>query len=305
MKLPIAALLFSTLSIAQSIDVCSYNVFVLGNHTSSYSDIQGRVAVGGNATYQGYDFGLQLPAGPARYDLIAGGTLSFGNGQVEKGSIVAGGNIALTNVTIVGGNVVSGGTVTQTNGQVQGTIFQNQPNPVPVNFPFAATFLRTASTYFGSLPPNAQTVNQWGGLYLTGTDPNLNIFAVSGATLANVWGVQLTVPYGSTVLINVDGASGKLPNGGFNYQGASPGLVLYNFYQATTLNIGAAQGSVLAPFATAVFPYGVANGTIIANALSGNGQTNLAPFTGTLPPIPGFNGTFCNSSASGGGPIRQ
>ncbi len=298
--LSLAGILSGSLSMAQSIQVCSYNVFILGNDTSSYTDVQGRVAVGGNANFTGYSFGQQLPNDPTSYSLVIGGTLNFSNGQVENGSVVADGNITLGSVTIVNGNVVSGGTVSLTNGQINGTVLQNQFNAVPINFGYATSFLQNTSTSYGALAPNGQTVSQYGGLYLTGTDPVLNIFSVSGAVLANVWGVQLTVPSGSSVLINVDGVSDKLPNGGFNYSGVTASHVLYNFYQATSLNIGGDQGTILAPFANITFPYGVATGTIIGASLSGNGQTNLASFTGQLPP-PAGNGTFCNDQPGGGG----
>jgi len=284
---------------AQSVQVCSYNVFVLGNDTASYSDVQGSVAVGGSANFNGYSIGQQLPQNPATNSLVVGGTLTFNNGQVDAGSVVAGGNVSLSSATIVDGNVVSDGTVTLTNGQIHGYVLQNQSNPLPENFAYAATFLQNTSLSYGSLAPNGQTVDQYGGLVLTGTNPGLNIFSVPGSMLASVWGVQINVPSVSTVLVNVSGTSDTIPNGGFNYSGVTASQVLYNFYQATSLTIGGDQGTILAPFAAINFPYGVATGTIIGNSLSGNGQTNLATFTGQLPP-PASNGTFCNDQKSGG-----
>src|SRR5271165_441862 len=297
--LSLAGILSGSLSMAQSVQVCSYNVFILGNETSSYSDVQGSAAIGGNASFTGYSIGQSQPNNSAVYNLVVGGTLNLNSGQVNNGSVAAGGNITLSSATIFG-NVVSGGTVSLNNGHINGSVLQNQPNPLPVNFGYAASFLQNTSTLYSAQPVNGQTVSQYGGLYLTGTNPVLNVFFVSGSVLANVWGVQLTVPPGSSVLINVDGTSDKLPNGGFNYSGVTASQVLYNFYQATSLNIGGDQGTILAPFANITFPYGVATGTIIGASLTGNGQTNLATFTGQLPQ-PASNGTFCNDQPSGGG----
>ena len=57
--------------------VCQYNLFVLGNSTGNYSVVQGRVAIGGDAAYNGYDFGSALTSSPSRFDVVVGGNLTF------------------------------------------------------------------------------------------------------------------------------------------------------------------------------------------------------------------------------------
>ena len=286
----ISAFALATNCVAGDNSVCQYNLFVLGNSTAQYSDVQGRVAVGGNATYTGYDFGSALSALHSRNDVVVGGTLKFSNGQVEKGSVVANGNITFTNVTMVGGNITSGGAVSFTNGQVNGTVTQNQFNPLPFDFHYAAGFLQGASSYYGSLPATGTTANQYGGLFLTGTNPALNIFSVSAALLQSVWGVQINVPVGSTVLINVSGLTATQPNVGYNYTGTDANHVLFNYFEATTLNIGSGQGSILAPFSDIKFQSGAVNGTVIGNSFTGNGQVNLAGFIDGLPGLQsGYN----------------
>ncbi len=278
--------------------VCQYNLFVLGDANAQYSNVQGRVGVGGNATYTGYSFGQILEANPSRFDLVVGGALSFRNGQLERGSVAAKGNVTLQNVTLGTGNVVSGGTVSLTNGQVQGNISQNQSNPLPFSFYAAAGFLSGASTYYASLPANGQMANQMGGLFLTGTDPALNVFSVQGSLLQSVWGVQIDVPPDSIVLINVDGLTASQPNAGYNYTGTDASHVLFNYFQANTLTIGGGQGTVLAPIADISFPYGVVSGTLIGNSFTGNGQLNSAPFADGLPALPaGYK--FCSDLPGG------
>ncbi len=273
--------------------VCQYNLFVLGNSTAQYSNVQGRVGVGGNAIYTGYDFGSQLTANSNRNDIVVGGNLTFSNGQVEKGSVVANGKVSFTNVTLVEGGITATGSISLTNGQVNGSVNPHAINPMPFSFYQAAGFLQTASSAYGALTANGTTANQWGGLSLTGTDPKLNIFTVTSTLLQSVWGVQIDVPSGSTVLINVSGVAATQPNAGYNYTGTDANHVLFNYFQASTLQLNAGQGTVLAPFADITFPYGAVNGTVIGNSFTGNGQVNLAGFVDGLPALPGgYN--FCS-----------
>jgi choice-of-anchor A domain-containing protein len=274
------------------VNVCAYNVFVLGNHTSSYSDIQGATAVGRNATYTGYGLATNLPNNPSANSLVVGGSLSLSNGQLYQGSIVANGNVTLQSASVLNGNVVAGGTISLTNGTINGNNLPYQLNPVPINFTTAAPYLQNASAYYGAIPANGTTVNQWGGLVLTGTSPTLNVFAVPASLLSSVWGVQINVPAGSTVLVNVSGTSATVPNVGCSYSGTDSAHVIYNYYQATTLKIYQGNGTILAPLAAANFPWGVVNGTIVVNSLTGNGQANLSGFVGLLPTLP-TSGPLC------------
>jgi choice-of-anchor A domain-containing protein len=260
-----------------------YNLFILGNHTSSWTDVQGRVAVGGNATYNGFDVAGMVPPNPAQSVLVVGGSLSFTGGMIRNGGVNTGGNTILRNLTVTGGNVVSGGSVTISQATVNGAVLQNQPNAVPIDFVGAAISLTNNSTFWGSQTANSVVSNQFGTLYFNGTNPNLNIFSVSGQLLGNCYGVNISAPAGSTVLINVSGASGAMPNVGYNITGTDRGHVVYNFFQATTLTIGQSQGAVFAPQAAASFPYGEAVGTVVVKSLTGNGQININPFIGTLP----------------------
>jgi choice-of-anchor A domain-containing protein len=63
-----------------------FNVFVLGRLAQSYSDAQGRVAVGGDANLTGYGVGDGPPNSAGRRDdLIIGGNLAYNQGQVFSG----------------------------------------------------------------------------------------------------------------------------------------------------------------------------------------------------------------------------
>src|SRR2546423_11957291 len=59
-----------------------FGAFVLHDANLFFSDVQGRLAVGGNATITGYAVGDQLSnSNGNRDDLVVGGNLDFSNGQ--------------------------------------------------------------------------------------------------------------------------------------------------------------------------------------------------------------------------------
>ena len=69
-----------------------FSAFVLDDANLFHSDVQGRVAVGDDATITGYAVGDQLPnSHGTRDDLIVGGDLHFTNGQVYFGNVAYGG----------------------------------------------------------------------------------------------------------------------------------------------------------------------------------------------------------------------
>ncbi len=242
-----------------------YNVFVVNNDAQQYTDAEGRVAVGGNATFTGYSVGANLQnSNGTQNSLVVGGAINFSNGQVNAGNVVYG----------TTGNFHSFGVPNGTTSQ-----------GAPIDFAAADQQLLQGSAAAAALPANGTAVNQWGGLYLTGTNAGLNVFQVSASTLSSVWGVNVTVPSGSTVLINVTGASARLQYMGINLSGVSSQQVLFNFPTATSLTLQGigVPGSILAPLAAVNFSNGQVNGTLVAGSLTGGGQANLSPSLVTIP----------------------
>jgi choice-of-anchor A domain-containing protein len=136
--------------------------------------------------------------------------------------------------------------------------------------------------------------NQWNqkALMLNGTDANLNVFYLSGALLGQIGGVEadysdgggtfnFNVPIGSSVIINVDGVDvdfGHPGNFGFVCNGQDCAAnaatnILFNFYQATTLQTQTVFGSILAPLADITFTNGYIAGSVIANSIGGPAYT--------------------------------
>jgi choice-of-anchor A domain-containing protein len=129
-------------------------------------------------------------------------------------------------------------------------------------------------------------------VHLTAAGPpaSLYVFNVTGAELANAagHGLSITAPAGSTVVVNVAGAASALASMGITLNGVDRQHVLYNFFEAQNLTINAisVEGTVLAPLATVNFVNGQINGTLIANHLTGSGESHLHLFEGTLPTVP-------------------
>jgi choice-of-anchor A domain-containing protein len=285
-----------------------YNEFILGNSTRQFVDVHGKVAVGGNATFNGFAVATQMTN--ATTNLVVGGTLNANSASVV-GSIVVGGDATYTQPT-VGGNFASNGTLTlgnfgtvtgnlryQTalvnpNTTVSGTSTGGVSTPLPVDFAAEAAYLNALSQAqvnpadpFGQVMFGTQ-------LFFTG-GAGANFFNVTGAVLANsTSGFHISAPAGSSVVINVSGTGFSIPNTGLTLTGGIglPG-VLWNFYEATSLNIvGSANGSFLAPMASITTASGAFNGNLIAGGISGSIEPHLVingqptPFDGTLRPVP-------------------
>ncbi|NJD22136.1 MAG: choice-of-anchor A family protein [Melioribacter sp.] len=241
-----------------------YNLFVIEDANQPSSDTQGKVAVGRDAYFATYSMGDQLPANSGDV-LIVGRDLTFVSGAVYNGNVVYGHstNLPQSSVSITGGTL---------------------RKDSPIDFAVEKSYLQNLSTTLSGYTVNGTTAFQYGGISLTGTDPFLNVFIVSGASLSTANNIAIDVPNGSVVLVNISGTSLSW-TGGLTVTGTAITNVLYNFYQATDITISGIdiKGSVLAPFAAVNFVSGVINGQMICHSLTGSGQFNYALFGGHIP----------------------
>jgi len=266
-----------------------YNVFVFGD-SNQVSDTQGRIAVGGNATFTNMPVG-ETTSGAAPV-LVVGGNLSYSNATIRQGgSIDVGGNASFGNMSI-NGDVSAGGSVTlapsgQMNGNVvYGSSFTKAQSfslngtatkgstTLPVDFAAAETYLThlSAAQYSATdanagLTYGALTVNASGA-----AAGSTSFFNVSADSFNHAYsGFNIIAPTNATVVLNVAGNSLSMPNTGFSLSGGiSLDHVLFNFYQATSLTVqGSAHGSFLAPLADVTGGWGGFNGTLVAASLSG------------------------------------
>lgn len=262
-----------------------YNVLVFGS-MSATSSIGGSVAVGGSASFTNLGLatgnngssGLAPATGSDALNLIVGGSLSWTSGQLHQGSGVYGGAAALTWIGTPNGSINFG--------------------TVPADFNALATEARTASTEFAAMAANGtSTYNPWGGLLMKGTDTGLNVFTIDGSKMSSLNNVQIEVPEGAAVLINVTGVmssfkySGLTLNGkAFNYNDRENwGEVLWNFNATGSFEVNGVQfgGTLLAPNAAVTLVNGQLNGQVIASSLTTSAMINNYTFAGSsLPESP-------------------
>ncbi|MEH1797468.1 MULTISPECIES: choice-of-anchor A family protein [unclassified Nostoc] len=244
-----------------------YNVFVLGDITQKYTDIEGKLAAGGNVNFVG---GL-------------GSRLSGNSGNV----VVAGQNLTLSNGQVYHGNAVYGGSanVSSNVGFPQGTLTKANP----INFNEAGKELRGLSQYLATLTPTGNTtVQSWGGINLSGSGTAFNVFNLAGSDVSKTNYFEIKGDTNSTIVVNISGKDVSLKNFGFNILGTDKQKVIYNFYEATNITASGISvlGSILAPLANFNFDNGQVNGNVVVASLKGNGESHNYLFNGDLPDVP-------------------
>lgn len=244
-----------------------YNVFVFGDMTQS-SDAEGRVAVGGNATFSNFGIGDRLEnSNGTDTRLVVGGDLTYNGGQIFGGNAVVGGEVK-TNVNF---NCAPDCKVIKGN---------------PIDFAAAKTYLTGVSTQLGNLAPTGSTEYKWGGIWLQGNQSDLNVFTLDGSEFNGKSYLNLNgVGSDSTVVFNILGDAVNIANFGMNLGGLSPSKVLFNFTEATQIQTTGFSfaGSVLATKANFTFNNGNVEGKLIANSVSGSGEFHNFDFEGKVP----------------------
>jgi choice-of-anchor A domain-containing protein len=296
-----------------------YGEFVLGDSTRSGVDAQGKVAVGGNASFNSFSVASQQAAG-AGVNLVVGGNLAANSASVT-GSAVVGGHAQYNNPTVLGNFASNGAMILGSSGSIQGDVRYGTSltkpaavtvtgsttgpvaTPLPIDFAAAATSLQALSqAQFAATDPYVTKV--FGGLNFTSGASGLSVFNITASEFsgANNYAVTSTAAPGSdvTFVINVLGTSG-LDNVFFRFAGNSlTGLganrVLYNFLDVESLTVEGigVDGTILAPWASVQFNNGNIDGGLIARTLAGNGESHVYTNGGTSGPSTLFNGTLRN-----------
>lgn len=259
-----------------------FNLLVFDDMAGYHSDVEGRLAVGGDLTLRHYGVGQQLTDRDNFTDtLIVGGDLSFRNGRVYHGNIRHGGSADVSQVGFYDAEPA------ETNGELKAGN--------PLDFAAIRHDLYARSLHWGGLTANGTTWRDgaededtspgW-ALYLQGNDPWLNIFELDAGWLSGAYSFYLDAPLQSQVLINVDGILAEMDNFGFfrkvdggwlrlpddpsvRHDGSLTRRVLFNFFNAEQLSIHdiGVKASVLAPRADLLFYNGHVDGNLIVGAL--------------------------------------
>ena len=260
-----------------------YNVVVSGNFISSGSDVEGRVAAGGNINVGSYSNADKNSAGPGRYAAVAGGTFTGNYGSVYGDTLAT---------SYSGPFSWVGGTAKTYSGG----------NTSPIDIASEMTRLSQLSTDLAANPGKYGTVGtsqvQYNQLFLVGGDDKLNIFNISAQDWADTkYGWHLATKAGSLTVINISGLSSSIANSGsdngtfnggpvgFAPQGYDSSRVIYNFFQANSVtSVGSVNATILAPTADFYNTYGVIQGQLFAKSylgpdgLAGHIQVNHRPF---------------------------
>jgi len=273
----------------------AYNLVALGTVDSS-----GNTVIAGNISTQ-----ADVTGRIAAANLITSGT-TIGSGlgsndpygSAASFAVVAGAGVSAGTTF----NINGGGSVYAPNGNGQYNWNESPKGSLVttgssgINFSALRTTLDAetlqlaglASTGTVGAPTPAGGNPSW--FVLSGTNPVLNIFNLTAAEFADTnHPLDIQVPVGSTVIINVDGTNVTL-GAGIYFNGVQESdtnddenMILFNFGQATSVSIdGQLDGAILAPFAI-LSGDSQMGGTFIAAAIGQTGEVHNDEFDGTLP----------------------
>lgn len=242
----------------------SLNLLAFGNMNVSSSDVEGRVAVGGNATLSGYSINTKTGAS----------ALYPGTG------LTVGGHLAFTSGTVWGGAIVGGSYTPTASGNVIGGVTSGQ------GFAFASEYQRLTglSGTLDALANTASAVNRWGTLHFDAAGQSLAVFDISAADAARNMQIDGLLE-GAQVLINIHGSSVDFGNHG--YTGFNKGQVLFNLPDAVNVLLnGGINASLLAANASVGAGWGQINGQVVVKDWNSSVQVNDAPLPPGRPQTP-------------------
>lgn len=282
----------------------SLNLLVFENFLAPSSDVQGRVAVGGNASFTSYSINTLAGAG-ALYSgtgLTVGGDLTFGSGSIY-GNTLIGGNLSVGAGASFLGNVQVGNNLNANNawlnvnaltygGTASGVLASQNSLPVAtasttalgIDFGAEKTRLSNLSLSFDGMANLGSLTAGAGGLILNANGGNAAVFDLSAADVANNLLLSNLGP-NATVLINVHGQNVNF--GAHDYSNFAVGRVLFNLPEATQITFASGvNASFLAPLAQFSSSGGVINGQVVVSSWTGSTQVNDAPFSGSISAVP-------------------
>lgn len=245
-------------------DMGDANAYVFSDYSGFNSDSQGKLFVGGNATFNGYTV-----AGLNDWNSLA---------------LTVGGDLMQIGGDIVGLASIGGNSMISSAAPIRSTSDQRN---------FNQGYFKQLSTEL-SLMQSGNVELKWGALNLSGNLVNNTLFVdVNQQIWDSAWGfLTKGLAQGSRVVLNVSGESVSMNSSkdwlfkdaayAFNHSSSN---VLFNFYEAKSIDIGGGiYGSILAPNADINGNSGVLTGQVIANSFSGSTQLNFSPFETDEPP---------------------
>lgn len=270
-----------------------YNTFMLQHYYCVNSDVEGRVAAGGNIFVRSWAGGCQI------YPAANGNCLNMGekhcsdltaDGQNEY-AVVAGINLDMKDTEVKVGHVAYGFEINSESSTIASDCQQRKTDGV-VDFGKAFAYLNCLSRTLKKLRQTGRYTNEYNQLVLYGSGADTEVFNIDGIYLSAARSFEIkNVKDKATIVINVGGAE-NLPIGNMEFfpVGSFPSqYIVWNFYEATTLRFYSVgwRGTILAPNALiADGGDGVIHGQIFARTWEQKTQciqVNWVPFKGCLP----------------------
>jgi choice-of-anchor A domain-containing protein len=241
-------------------DYQQFNALIFNDFYGNNSDVEGRLAVGGNASLNNYS--INEYRSPNR------------NGQVhsaESTVLTVAGNLNLSN-SLVSGKANISGDISLSNATL------NEITGETVDFDEAYSYLSQTAIDLASLTTNTSITTDNGKLRLQGDNfADLQVFELSSTLLSSAWGFDVVdIELSDTIIFNISGEDVQLSAANFyNYDvildatdlGAHADNIIFNFYQANSLYIDTGiWGSVLAVNADVSCNSGVIWGQVYVQA---------------------------------------
>lgn len=235
-----------------------YNVFSKNGVNLQGSRVDGRIAGLGDINLADYMVGGSLTPNRQRCDLTTTGNLNFTRGSIPQGALCVAGNTFLSLVA-----------------------------PVPAGFLYKEDLYRTYSeaesysSYLAGMHSTSVYAAPGQALMMRGSEWNYNAFSLSASDLSRINEINIEVPNGSVVIVNVYGSQASFRAASINLRGTTPERVVFNFPQATSIDLANVnwKGSLLAPYAALSFSNGRLDGSVAVAYASGNGYYGNHPFT--------------------------
>ncbi|MQA18842.1 choice-of-anchor A family protein [Rugamonas rivuli] len=264
-----------------------YSGYFYGN-ASNFTDVEGRLAVGGNLSANGASIGYRTPYGVTAPSVVVGGNVKLSSGDIYAAPLTnVNTNASIGPITeytknyngygVYGGNNTSSSYLNLSKANISSY----------TDFSAAKTQLTGLSNTLNSQAGNGTVNFANGGIELVGNNTaGLQVFNVNTRNLSNL--TLSNVKDGATVVINVTGSGDVVFGGG--QDGLLEKLranVLFNLNDANVVKVNTfVWGSVLANDAV-LSGAGHLEGSIVAKSLISAVEIGYEPFKGYVAtPVP-------------------
>ncbi len=272
-----------------------WNVIVLNNFSGNNTHVHGRAFIGGSVSGSA-EFNMDGTSSTrGQPGLTVVGSVTGSNNKVTGGATIGGSvpnGLGLNgpNQTVkVGGSMpavnINGNTLLT--GQAANPTFLSDLNTQRSALVTSMLALSDSLSALTATTATAGVTIASNKATFTSTGSGINVINLSGSSLANFG--EIAFSNTGTTVVNVSG-SDILLNDNFLSPSSTLGeKVIWNFYQASTLQLGNAfYGTILAPRASAVVNQDI-YGTVIVDTLGMTGEAHLKTFGSDLPttvPVP-------------------